>query len=350
MSPARREPLVAVMTPVHDGEAHLRRCMESVLRQGYGNWIHLVVDNASSDRTLAIANEIAGRDPRIRVLPHRRFVGMSENFNRGLAAVPDEAVFVKQLHADDTLYPETLARMVEAAEAFPEAAMVTGRRHAAGELKPDGGPDTLELVPGKVIARAILLGGVNYLGTPSLPLLRRAHMAGWPALFDTWSFPPRHPGSPAFCAGDRDAYLPTLAQRDVVFVPRALIDQRMGGPSATGFAQRVGGWRPAQIELLLRHGRTFLGRREYRRSLLDATLRYAGSLAWRSARGALRDAEFVGYQRFAIEHVVARLQDEQLHAEALLLAPFAALLHRATAGGPRALADQLSARTPNRAK
>jgi len=332
MSAARREPLVAVVTPVHDGEEHLRRCMESVLRQSYENWIHLVVDNASRDRTLAIATEIAARDARIRVLPHTAFVGMGENFNRGLAAVPDEAVFVKQLHADDTLFPECLSRMVEAAERYPEAAMVTGRRYAGGELKPDGGPDALGVVSGRVVARAVLLGGVNYLGTPSLPLLRRERMVNWPALFDTRSFPPHHPRSPAFCAGDRDAYLPTLAQGDVVFVPRALIDQRYEGASASTFAQRVGGWRPSHLELLLRHGELFLSRRDQRRGVLEATLRYAVSLCWRVAHGALGDPDFVWYQKLALAHLVARLREAQWRGAAALLAPLSALFARAEVG------------------
>jgi hypothetical protein len=137
---------------------------------------------------------------------------------------------------------------------------------------------------------------------------------------------------------------------DVVFVPRALIDQRMGGPSATGFAQRVGGWRPAHVELLLRHGRVFLGRREYRRAVLASVLRYAASFAWRAARGALRDPDFVCYQRLAIEHLVARLDEGQHHGEALLLAPLAALLRRAPAAPAGAPPPQSSARTAKRSK
>ena len=332
MSPARHEPLVAVVTPVHDGEAHLRRCMESVLRQGYQNWIHLVVDNASHDRTLEIATDVAARDARIWVLSSPDFAGMAENFNRALAAVPDDAVFVKQLHADDTLYPECLSRMVDAAERHPEAAIVTGRRTVGGRLHPDGGPVSLEVVPGRLVARSVLLGGVNYLGTPSVPLLRRERMVGWPDLFDPRAFPPDHPGAPVFCASDRDAYLPTLAQSDVVFVPRALLDQRMEGPSASGFAQRMGGWRPAQIELLLRHGRRFLGPREHRRGVQGAALRYAASLSWRLSRGALGDRDFVRYQRLALAHLVARLGEARMRAEALLLAPFAAILRRADDG------------------
>lgn len=324
---ARFEPLVAVVTPVHDGAAHLRRCMESVLRQEYENWIHIVVDNASRDTTRAIAEELADRDDRIAVYAQADFVGMLENFNRSLALVPEAAVYVKQLHADDALFPECLRRMVDAAERHPHAAIVTSRRYSGGALRPDGGPSELAIVPGQVAARAALLGGINYLGTPSLPLLRRELIVGWPALFDAAAFPPAHPAGPPFCHADKEAYLPTLEKADLVFIPRALIDQRRDSRSASGFAQRVAAWHPSRIELLLRHGQRFLAPRELGSGVRRSVLRYARSLGWRLTRhAALRDPEFVRYQVPAVEHCRRRLREAGYPAEELALAPFAALL------------------------
>ena len=325
----RPEPLVAVVTPVHDGAATLRRCMESVLRQEYENWIHFVVDNASRDRTRVIAEELATRDDRIVVLSHDRFVGMAGSFNRALSAVPDEAVYVKQLHADDALFPECLRVMVDAAERNPRVGIVTGRRYRGGLLRPDRGPERQVVVPGREVGRAALLGGINYLGMPSLPLLRRDRVAGWPAIFDEAPFPPGHPAGPPFCHADKEAYLRTLEKSDLVFVPRALVDQSLDPASATGFAQRVGAWHPSRVELLLRHGARLLERGEFRRAVAGAALRYARSLAWRLARGAIRrDPEFVRYQSLAVAHVAARLRESGYRAEAALLAPFAALLRR----------------------
>ena len=327
---ARFEPLVAVVTPVHDGAAYLRRCIESVIRQEYDNWIHIVVDNASQDATRAIADELADRDDRIAVCVQPDLVGMMENFNRALSLVPDEAVYVKQLHADDMLFPECLRRMVEAAERHPHAAIVTSRRYSGGVLRPDGGPSELVVVPGAEAARATLLGGTNYLGTPSLPLLRREQVVGWPELFDVSAFPPGHPAGPPFCHGDKEAYLPTLEKANLVYIPRALIDQRRDSRSATGFAQRVAGWHPSRIELLLRQGPRFLEPGELRRGIRRAVARYVRSLVWRLGRhAALRDPEFVRYQALALEHCRRRLREAGHPAEAGLLAPFATLLRRA---------------------
>ena len=50
------QPLVSVITPVYNGEAHLVQCIESVLAQTYQHWDTLIVDNCSTDRTSEIAD------------------------------------------------------------------------------------------------------------------------------------------------------------------------------------------------------------------------------------------------------------------------------------------------------
>jgi glycosyltransferase involved in cell wall biosynthesis len=50
---------VSVVTPVFNGEKYLRACIESVLAQSYDNWDYTIVDNCSTDSTLAIAHEYA---------------------------------------------------------------------------------------------------------------------------------------------------------------------------------------------------------------------------------------------------------------------------------------------------
>ena len=51
----RTEPKVMVLTPVYNGAAYLRECIESVLAQDYQNWEYLIVDNCSTDGCPEIA-------------------------------------------------------------------------------------------------------------------------------------------------------------------------------------------------------------------------------------------------------------------------------------------------------
>ena len=71
------EPLVSIGMPVYNGAATLREAMDSLRTQTHASLELIVSDNASTDDSLAIAEEAARRDPRIRV--HRNPV------NRGAA-------------------------------------------------------------------------------------------------------------------------------------------------------------------------------------------------------------------------------------------------------------------------
>lgn len=61
-------PLVTAIIPAKDEESTLADCLESVRAQSYPNLEILVVDDRSSDRTAEIAETIAARDPRVRVI------------------------------------------------------------------------------------------------------------------------------------------------------------------------------------------------------------------------------------------------------------------------------------------
>ncbi len=256
-----REPLVAVVTPVHNGADSLAACLESVRAQNYKHWIHLVADNASTDGTRQIAESFAASDPRVTVLSFRELLPMLENFNRALAEVPPTAVYLKQLHADDTLHPACLQIMVAAAERDPGVALVVSRFYLGSTLSPQNAPTHAVRLLGRTVARETLLGTSNVLGTPSVPLMRIDRLAGWPSIFRVERFPPGHPATPPHNQGDKESCLATLEREDVAFLPQPLVFLRDEGPSATNFARRVGGWHATRLDLLLRLGARFMRRR-----------------------------------------------------------------------------------------
>ena len=118
------EPLVSVVTPVYNGEDFLTECIESVLRQTYGNYEYIIVNNCSTDRSLEIALNYSKRDSRIRVHSNSQFVGVIENHNIAFRLISPNSKYCKVVSADDWLFPECLARMVDVAEANPSAGFV----------------------------------------------------------------------------------------------------------------------------------------------------------------------------------------------------------------------------------
>lgn len=105
-------PLVAVITPTKNRLKLLCEAMDSVQRQSFDAWEHLVVDDGSDDGT---AEEVAGRaatDPRIRYIL-RTGETSGANLCRNIGVRASEAEFIVFLDSDDLLTPDCLARRVE---------------------------------------------------------------------------------------------------------------------------------------------------------------------------------------------------------------------------------------------
>jgi teichuronic acid biosynthesis glycosyltransferase TuaG len=114
---------VTVIVPVYDDERHLPQALESVLAQTYGDWEAIVVDDASTDGTPAVAAAFAERDSRIRVLRMPTNVGVPIARNRGIAA-SGQSDLIALLDSDDYWLDNYLERTV----ALYDAAREAGRR------------------------------------------------------------------------------------------------------------------------------------------------------------------------------------------------------------------------------
>src|SRR5258706_16482309 len=104
-------PLLSVLTPVYNGAGFLAQCVDSVLSQTFGDYEYIIVNNCSTDDTLAIARSYAARDARIRVHNNTDFLGVIENHNLAFSLMSPSTKYCKVVSADDFIFPECLARM-----------------------------------------------------------------------------------------------------------------------------------------------------------------------------------------------------------------------------------------------
>lgn len=128
-------PVVAIVTPVYNGEAFLAETMESVQRQTYPNIVHVVLDNASTDSTAEIISRFQNQKTPLIVGRNEQLLSMDENWNAALKLIPPEAKYFRILCADDLIFPEATTRMVEMMEADPEITLVSSavKRNDADE-------------------------------------------------------------------------------------------------------------------------------------------------------------------------------------------------------------------------
>lgn len=92
---AQSRPKVSVCMIAYNHERFIRQAIENVLNQDVDFPIELVIgDDCSKDGTAAICEEFAVRDPRVRLLPRERNLGVMPNFTRTLVACSGEYVAV----------------------------------------------------------------------------------------------------------------------------------------------------------------------------------------------------------------------------------------------------------------
>ena len=117
-----RPPLISVLMPCRNAARFLDEALDSVLAEPEVLEV-VVADGASSDGTLAILEQRAAKDYRLRLVS-RQDHGPADALNR--AAAHARGTLIGWLNADDRYLPGAMARAREALEKHPEWLMVYG--------------------------------------------------------------------------------------------------------------------------------------------------------------------------------------------------------------------------------
>jgi glycosyltransferase involved in cell wall biosynthesis len=127
-------PLISVCMPVYNTERYIAEAVESILAQTYRDFEFIIVDDGSSDRSLAILKRYAAQDARIR-LSSRPNAGYVVRLNEMLGEARGE--LIARMDSDDIAMPERFARQLDFLNAHPEVVVVGCRTLA---IDNDGDP------------------------------------------------------------------------------------------------------------------------------------------------------------------------------------------------------------------
>lgn len=103
---------ISIITSCYNRERTIRGCVESVLAQSYHNIEYIIVDGASTDRTVdVIRDTIAGKESQVKFISEPDG-GMYEAINKGIRMATGDVIGL--VHSDDFLYsPQTVSHIVE---------------------------------------------------------------------------------------------------------------------------------------------------------------------------------------------------------------------------------------------
>ena len=71
--------MVSIIIPVYNTSKFLPQCLDSVLSQTYTDWEVIIVNDASTDKSLSVCNRYANKDKRIRIVDKIQNEGVDSN-------------------------------------------------------------------------------------------------------------------------------------------------------------------------------------------------------------------------------------------------------------------------------
>ncbi len=102
--------LVSIITPCYNSATFIGQTIRSVQQQSYPHWELIIVDDCSTDDSLARVEELAAAEPRLKIIKLAQNAGVSHARNCGIAAV--QGKYIAFLDSDDIWLPEKLSKQL----------------------------------------------------------------------------------------------------------------------------------------------------------------------------------------------------------------------------------------------
>lgn len=123
--------LVSILIPAYNAEGWIASTIQSAIAQTWPDKEIIVVDDGSTDRTLAVARQFESQSVRVVTQPNQGAAGA-----RNTAFSLSQGEYIQWLDADDLLSPAKVARQMERAEQTADRRMLFSSPWAAFRFRP----------------------------------------------------------------------------------------------------------------------------------------------------------------------------------------------------------------------
>ena len=100
---------ISIVIPVYNVESFIKKCLDSIINQTYGNFEVILVDDGSTDKSGSICDEYASKDKRIKVY-HKKNGGAARARNFGINKISGDYLFF--VDGDDYIDKNALEKMI----------------------------------------------------------------------------------------------------------------------------------------------------------------------------------------------------------------------------------------------
>jgi glycosyltransferase involved in cell wall biosynthesis len=234
MSSMNDQPRVSVIIPVYNGAEFLADAIESAATQTYRNLEIIVVDDGSKDSSLQIAQSLAAKDDRIRVIAQANG-GVAKARNAAVAAARGD--FIAPLDADDLWLPTKIERQMACMLADGDNCGFVYSWWAT--VDPDG--KVVDRSPSWTVAgdRFDTLLLINFTGNASAPLFRKH------CLVEAGGYNPKLAAAKSGGCEDFEVVLRIAARYRIGVAPEILMGYRRSPGSMSSNCDSM--WRSRQM-------------------------------------------------------------------------------------------------------
>ena len=114
----KNKPLVTIAIPVYNAEPYLCNAIQSVINQTYKEWILYLVNDGSTDSSLAIMQEFANNDSRIIIVNDGENKGLIDRLNQSIKMANTK--YYARMDADDIMSVNRIKEQIHYMELHPE--------------------------------------------------------------------------------------------------------------------------------------------------------------------------------------------------------------------------------------
>ena len=199
---------VTIILPVYNGERYLREAIDSVLAQTYRDFELWVVNDGSTDGTVAIVDSYT--DPRVKRVDNPHNMGLVATLNRAFAMV--ESPYIARMDDDDIWHPQKLELQMALLKSRPDVGVCGTSIHKFGDV------DAIHIFPEESDALKVGLLFYCMMSHPSV-VYRRSMLVETGLTYRKDYFP----------AEDYKMWLDVLKQSNIYNLQQPLVEYRQHG-------------------------------------------------------------------------------------------------------------------------
>jgi glycosyltransferase involved in cell wall biosynthesis len=107
----KSKPLISVVMPAYNAQKYIRRAVESILHQTFKRFEFIIINDASTDKTLQIIKLLSKKDSRIKIVNNDTRLNIATSLNRGISFARSN--IIARMDADDIAVPHRLERQYD---------------------------------------------------------------------------------------------------------------------------------------------------------------------------------------------------------------------------------------------